>query len=828
MKSFKGSIMSSYRLFEETLSDACFALRQLRKAPGFTITAVLTLALGIGAATTMYVVVYSVLLKSLPFPDAQRLYQPMAVDARGMENGSAPYSAIERWRDATKGSAEIALTTSPVSVLDTPSGAQLINNVLSSVNLLSTLGVQPILGRGFSLEEAEAGKSHVVLLSYSIWQEGFSADRDILGRRVFIDGVPFVVIGVMPPRFQFPIYKDRAAVWTPLENARLLAASASNFYDRFSPVLRLRDGVDPVTVQATLSSVQSQVARDAGPGEQPETHIRLAPLRDSLVSDIRPALTALEIAVALVWFIVCSNVAGLLLARIAARRTEIAIRGALGAGWPRILRQFLTESLVLSLGGALVGLALAGLVLRAAQHIIQRSLPLSVSFSLSWPILAALLGFSLLTALAFGVFPAVLATHFGFAEGLKYGRHSGASSRTQSRLRNLLLVSEVAVSLALLIAAGLMLRTLRSLEHVPLGFRTDHIVLTDLTIPGYMYKDSNVATTAWQPILERVQHLPGVRAAALSTVLPIGHSMEWLTLVYATGWTKGNVGAEVRAASPDLLQVLGVRLVQGRFVTAQDVEGSLPVAVVNQTFVKQYLGGRDAVGKRIRFGRIPSEATIAGVLEDIRQDAVNKPSKAELYLSMAQLKPGDALYLPLTGHSMQLAVRTETSPGAIIPALSQAIREENPHLVLGNLTTMDQSVEDSMGTQRLAAGLIGTFGALALVITVVGLYGLLSYSVTQRTREIGVRMALGADRGQVVGMVLWQAVVLMFGGIAIGLALTLWTNRLLQSFLYGVSRHDPWILALGPVVLLFSGTIAALLPARRAATVDPIQALRME
>jgi predicted permease len=455
-------------------------------------------------------------------------------------------------------------------------------------------------------------------------------------------------------------------------------------------------------------------------------------------------------------------------------------------------------------------------------------LPLSVSFSLSWPILAALLGFSLLTALAFGVFPAVLATHFGFAEGLKYGRHSGASSRTQSRLRNLLLVSEVAVSLALLIAAGLMLRTLRSLEHVPLGFRTDHIVLTDLTIPGYMYKDSNVATTAWQPILERVQHLPGVRAAALSTVLPIGHSMEWLTLVYATGWTKGNVGAEVRAASPDLLQVLGVRLVQGRFVTAQDVEGSLPVAVVNQTFVKQYLGGRDAVGKRIRFGRIPSEATIAGVLEDIRQDAVNKPSKAELYLSMAQLKPGDALYLPLTGHSMQLAVRTETSPGAIIPALSQAIREENPHLVLGNLTTMDQSVEDSMGTQRLAAGLIGTFGALALVITVVGLYGLLSYSVTQRTREIGVRMALGADRGQVVGMVLWQAVVLMFGGIAIGLALTLWTNRLLQSFLYGVSRHDPWILALGPVVLLFSGTIAALLPARRAATVDPIQALRME
>ena len=820
--------MSSYRLFEETLSDARFALRQLRKAPGFTITAVLTLALGIGAATAMFVVVYGVLLKPLPFPEAQRLYQPMGVDARGIENEDAPYNAIARWRDVTAKSAEIALMTNPVSVLDTPAGAQLINDVASSVNLLSTLGVQPMLGRGFVAEEAEAGKSHVALLSYPLWHEAFSADPRILGRRVFIDGVPYVVIGVMPPRFHFPLFKGRAQVWTPLENNRLLAARASNPYDRFNPVLRVEDDVDPLTVQTALSSVQSQIAKEAVPGEQPATHIRLAPLRDDLVSDIRPALRALEIAVALVWLIACSNVAGLLLARIAARRTEIAVRGALGAGRSRIARQFLTESLMLSLAGALAGLALALFLLRAFERIVQQSLPLSVSFSLNWPVLAALIGLSLLTGLAFGVFPAALATHLGFAEGLKSGGHSGGYNRTQSRLRGLLLICEVAVSLTLLIAAGLMLRTLRSLQHVPLGFRTDHIVLTDLTLPGYLYKDSNVATTAWQPVLDRVQHLPGVREAALSTVLPIGHSIEWLTLIYATKWTKGNVAAEVRAASPDLMQVLGIRLVEGRFVKAQDVEGSLPVAVVNQTFVKQYLGGRDAVGKQIRFGRIPSEATIVGVVEDVRQDAVNKPSKAELYLSMAQLKPGDALYLPLTGHSMQLAVRTQTSPGAIIPELSRVIREENPHVILGSLTTMDQSVADSMGSQRLAAGLIVTFGALALLITVVGLYGLLTYTVTQRTREIGIRMALGADRGQVIGGVLWQAMVLMAAGIAAGLTLTFWTGRFLQSFLYGVSKQDPWVLALGPAVLLFCGTLAALLPARRAASVDPIQALRTD
>src|ERR1700733_12718702 len=241
-------MMSSYRLFEDTLSDARFTLRQMRKAPGFTITAVLTRALGIGAATAMFVVVYDVLLKSLPYPDARRLYQPMAVDAHGVESEAAPYNAIEGWGEVTSKSAEIALTVNPVGVVDSPSGAQLINNVTSSVNLLSTLGVQPILGRGFIPEEAEAGKSHVVLLSYSLWHEAFSADPRILGRRVFIDGVPFVVIGVMPARFRFPLFKDRAQIWTPLENNKLLAASASNPYDRFNPVLRIRDGVDPLTV----------------------------------------------------------------------------------------------------------------------------------------------------------------------------------------------------------------------------------------------------------------------------------------------------------------------------------------------------------------------------------------------------------------------------------------------------------------------------------------------------------------------------------------------------------------------------------------------------
>jgi predicted permease len=818
----------SFHFFDVSLSDARFALRQLRKAPSFTITAILTLALGIGPATAMFVVAYGVLLQPLPFPDSQRLYRPIGVDAHGKEDESATYSAIERWRAVTGESAEIALTGSPQSVLDTPSGAQRINNVASSVNLLSTLGVQPTMGRGFAPDEAEAGKSHVVVLSYSIWHEAFSADPNILGRIVHIDGKPFAVIGVMPSGFLFPVYKEQKQVWTPFENARLLAASASNPYNRFDPVLRVRQGTDPMRVQAKLSSVQSQIALAATSGEEPATHIRLAPLRDTVVNDVRPALTALELAVALVWFIACSNVAGLLLARIAVRRTEIAVRAALGADRMRIVRQFLTEGLLLTLTGAAVGVTLALLMLHRAQRIIDRSLPLEMNFSLNWPLLAALLGLSLLTALAFGVLPAALSTRLSLAEGLKSRGQAGGPNRGYQRARGLLVICEVAVSLTLLAAAALMLRTLDRLEHVPLGFRTDHIVLTDLTLPGFLYKDSNVATTAWQPLLERIQRLPGVRAAALSTVLPIGHPVEWLTLIYKTSWTKGNDAAVVRAASPDLLHVLGIRLLQGRFITEQDVSGSLPVAVVNKSFVNQLLGGQNAVGKQIRFGRIPSTATIAGVLEDVRQDAVSAPSKPELYISMAQLKPGDALYLPLTGQTMQLAVRTQDSPNGMIAEVNRAIRGENPHFIVGPMSTMEQSVEDSIGTQRLIGGLAGTFGALALLITVVGLYGLLTYTVTQRTREIGIRMALGADRSQVTGMILKQSFLLMIAGITLGATVSLWAGHFLKSFLYGVSSHDPWMLALGPVTILFFGTIAALLPARRAASVDPIQALRSD
>ena len=813
---------------ENIFRDVRYALRQLRKAPGFTAFTALTLTLGIGIATAMFAIVDGVLLRPLAFPHAQQLYQPSGIGAKEGELFGIHYADIRQWREATHNTADIAFSGVSLSILDTHEGAELISNVESSFNLLSVLGVQPMLGRSFLPEEQEAGNSHVIILSYGLWRQAFSADRKILGKIVHIGGVPYRVIGVMPRQFIFPLYENRAEVWTPLERGKLLHESVHDSYAQYNPVLRIKPDALPTTVQAQLSMAQAHFAQSAQPGEEVATRVRLTSLHDFVVSGVRPALTALEISVLLVWLIACSNVAGLLLARIAARKAEIAVRGALGAGKLRIVRQFLTESLLLSCAGALAGLGLAMSMLHLFRHMFQKSLPLSQNIHLNWPVFTSLIGFTLFTGAVVGVFPATIAANTPIEETLKQGGRNSSGDRSQSRVRNLLLISEIALAIVLLVGAGLMMRTMYALRHVQLGFLTDHIILTTLTVPNYTYKGSNLNTAAWEPVMERVRHLPGVKTAALSTIMPITHPVELLTIVYATGWTKGDVDAAVRAASPDLMHVLGIRMRAGRFFSGQDTAGSMPVAVVNQTFVNRYLGGQDALGKQIKFGRVPSKATIVGVLEDVHQDAVADPSRPELYLCMAQLNPNNSLYVPLIGIFMELAVRTQTSPGAMIPELRQAIHQQNPNLAVGNFTTMSQAVEDSLGSQRLAARVLGVFGGLALLITVVGLYGLLSYSVVQRTQEIGIRMALGADRAQVMRMVLRQAFAVLSIGIAIGLALAFWSSRLLHGFLYGTKQYDPWTLILVPAVLVVFGIVATFIPARRAASIDPMQALRSE
>ncbi len=803
--------------------DLRYAARQFRRAPGYAIFAILVLALGIGTVTAMFTVSYAVLLKPLPFAADRLLFQPILMTPQGEDDISVPYDEIKEWQRATAGTADVAFNHNGLNIADGPAGAVLINEVSISSNLLSVLGVHPAIGRAFLPQEDESAVPSAALLSDALWRQEFAGDPNVIGKTLHIGPTLYTVVGVMPAQFRYPLFVDRPQVFVTIGYA-LPAPGNRDAYQYFQPLVRVHPGTPLDAVTARLAQAHRPFA---APGE---SELRLAGLREILllVYDVRPALIALEFAVALVWLIACANVAGLLLARIAARRNEIAVRSALGAGRKRIVAQFLTESLVLSCAGALGGLALAVAFLRIFRHMLARMLPLGAAdIHLNWTVWSALLVLTFVTAIAFGVFPALIASRADAAGALNGGR-THPSDRGQNRARATLLVSQVALSIMLLIGAGLMLRTLYALRHVPLGFRTDHLVLTTLTVPTDRYKDRNLATEVWQPLLDEIQTTPGVRAAALSTVLPISHPVELLTVIYNTQRTHKDEMASVRAATPGLMNVLGVRMLGGRFFNQQDTASSLPVTVVNQTYVNRYFGGENPIGRQIRYGHVPRAATIVGVIDDIRQESPDTPSAPEFYLSMAQIDPSNAVYRALLGRYMEVAVRTQAAPGALIPQLQQTIHQANPHLAVGEFTTMAEAVEDSISAQKLAAGVIGSFSALVLLITMAGLYGLLSFLVARRAREIGIRMALGADRGRVVAMVMRQTLLLLGAGTLAGIALALAAGRLLQRFLFGVHATDPWTIALAPLALLACGILAAIIPARRAAAVNPIEALRAE
>ncbi|MBT9329621.1 ABC transporter permease [Paracidobacterium acidisoli] len=828
---------------ERLLQDARYALRQMRRSPGFAVTVIGTLALGIGAATAMFTVVDHVMLRPLPYAQADRLVTLSEASQTGRPGFGVTYPDVRAWAEQSHAVEKAAFYNrlSPRDFLQNGDASVRVSGELVSANLFDVLGVHPQLGRGFDEDAsglATNGNPNVMVLSYGAWQTVFHGDTEIAGRAVKVNTDTYTVVGVMPQGFSFPF--DAAAeapqIWVlgqPGPKDMLRNSDTPNY----EVIARLRQGIAESAAAAELNTLQKQVVQGYADAQSREDRavVRLRNYADTVVdADLKRALLVLSAATGVLWLIACINVTHLLLARATTRRREIAMRGALGASRGRIVQQLAVEGLMLSGVAAVLGTAIGMAVIRLSRGAIPTHLKVDMSAHVNLTILSVLCALTLLSAVISSVWPALLAARAPIEPALKQGGRQSGAGRGMSRLRGLLVVAEIAMSLTLLAGCGLLLRTLYTLRHVPLGFRTDHILVADLSIPSWRFTGMNMTTSLYQPLLDQVQQMPGVQAAGLMTEVPLGNTFNVMLTLNGEGHgmdSAHNITAVFKSVSPSIQKVLGFRLLAGRFFDERDTPSSQPVFVVNRAFAERNAPDpkdpASIVGTNLwHFGKTPAQ--VIGVLDDERQSSIMKPSQPEIEASIRQLAPGVSFYSVLEGNAMDIALRTSLPPEQMIPQFREILRKASPEFAHVPITTMDRIVDDSYGSQRLAAHLLEVFGGSALLLCIAGLYGLLAYLVSQRTREMGVRLALGAPRSSVLLLMLREAGAMILTGVAVGTVFTLVSGRLIRSWLYGVTAHDFRTLAVASLLLAVSGLAAAWLPARRAASVDPVEALRAE
>lgn len=817
--------------------DFRYALRQIRRSPGFAATVIGTLALGIGAAAAMFTVVDHVLLRPLPYKDAKRLVV-ISEHAKDPRFGSpVAWLDLAQWRAASHSFEDLAFASgmSGRNYLQGNTAALQIDAQQVSPNFFAVLGAKPALGPGIVAEQPGFGavrNAGSIVLSQTVWQTAFGGDKGIIGRKVQVNDRPYTVVGIMPAAFQFPFDNYPAGqVWTVRQ---LDDSDKKRDYDAdlYSVIGRLRRGVTLEAAQAEMATIQKQVvAQYAVPERRADRAIvRVERYGDTLIdADIRKALLALLAAAGVLWLIASVNVTNLLLARSMARQREIAMRGALGASRARVLQQMVVEGLVLSTCAAVLGSALALAAVRVTRNVASIHLNIDFSTHVNATILAALCGLTLVSAMLSSAWPAMLAIRAPIEPALKQGGQQTGAGRRHNRMRSGLVTLEVAMSLTLLFACGLLLRTIYTLRHVPLGYRTDHIVVANLSIPSYRYMQNNVATSLYGPLLERVQHLHGVQAAGMMSEVPLGQTFNVMLSLRLNGQM---ITAMMKPVTPEVQRIFGMKMLAGRFFNDEDTPTSEPVLVVNPAFAHEFAPNKHDLQSILGSGvwsmqKGAPEARVIGVLDNQRQADIAMQSQPEVEMCLCQLTPASGMYQPST-IAMDLAVRTQYPVQQMIPAIRAALRQASPELENSTFSTMDQIVEDSYGSQRLAAHLLEIFGATALLLCVAGLYGLLAYVVSQRTRELGLRIALGAQRGNLLWLVMRQAATMLVVGVAAGAGLALLSGRLVRGFLYGVNAHDGWTLVGAAALLMASGLLAAFVPARRAAGVDPMEALRAE
>jgi putative ABC transport system permease protein len=814
------------------LRDLRYGARGLAREPGFTAVAVLTLALAIGANTAIFSVADGLLLRPLPLPRADRLLLVLRHFRDGEADAVSPTKLFflqPRLQGVFSHTAAYERMGAPFNLVG-DGLPERIRGAHVTADFFPTIGVQPLLGRNFLAEEDRPGGRQVVMLSHRLWVRRFGADPHVLGRPLQLSGETYTVVGVMPASFRFPA---AAELWTPFafDPAR---ANEANY---FQLIGRLRDGIAPATAASTARA-QTRSFAQAFPLElSPDEEFATTPLQERLYGRVRPALLVLLAAVGAVLLIACVNVANLQLARAAARQREIAIRTALGAGWWRIVRQLLTESILLALAGGATGLLLGAAAIRPLLAISPIQLDRLAQPGIDGRVLAFTLLVSLVSGVVFGLAPALQPARRNLHEPLKEGGNRTAGSVGGQWLRRSLVISEVALALVLITAASLLVHSFVGLLRQEPGFDGGHVVTMKLSLPPARYGTAAAAERFGNQLTERLEALPGVRAAALTTTVPLepGPDLSFKIIGRKGGGDdgKGDYGADFRAITPGIFRVLRIPVQRGRGFTAADRLGGPLVALINQEAARRYWPGEDPVGQRIFVAQDAKELadrgprTIVGIVGNTRDDGLDREQPAVLYVPLGQLTDTLAgMFLKLL--PVTVAMRTAADSPAFVTAAKQQVWAIDPTQPIDDVRTMAEVRDASLGTRRFTTTLLGLLALLALTLAAVGIYGVLSYLVAQRTREIGVRMALGATTAQVQRLVLRQGMGAVAIGIVLGLGGALAVTRLLGGLLVGVTAHDPISFLVTPTLLAVIAVLAGSIPAHRASRLDPLAALREE
>ncbi len=825
--------------------DFRYALRQLQSAPGFALTAVLTLAFGIGATTAIFSIVEGVLLRPLPFRDPGQLVvlsdSLSGTDFGANRDSGVTMPEIFTYQRETRGFSSLGgfeMSTYEFSGAGAP--AQ-INASRLTASMFPTLGVAPLLGRTFTKQEDD-GSVQVAVISYGMWRSRFGGDAQVLGEKILLDRKSYEIIGVMPRNFEFPLIPgqlSRSQLWVPLspaQNERSGGVAQASWC--CGMVGRLKPGVSPAQAQQDAERVAKQIMSNF-PAFMSSLHISAVvhPLAEDAVAQARPLLRMLFLAVAVVLFIACANLAGLLLVRVIRRRREIAVRLALGASATAVLRQMLIETLMLSLAGGLLGLGLAAIALQVGVSLLPETLPRISSIGLDWQVVGFALLAGAVTGLLCGLVPALAAARTPFNDTLKEGGRTGTAGTGSARLRSALVVAEIAVALVLLIAAGLLLRSFEKLREVNLGFRTDHMLTAYYSLPQKQYATQASIDAFNDQLLERLQAQPGVTAAGITSILPAAGANGGGGFIaegyvppkgspWSLAWPSQVIGDYFRAA--------GIPVLQGRAFTDADNAKAPLVAIVNEKLAGHFWPGQDPIGKRIRFGLQETPTpwmTVVGVIGNIRQTSADAPTRYQIYQPFSQnvasygslASPGD-----LNAQGGAIVLRTALPPDSMIDSLRATVRSIDPQLPLTLVQSMDQAVSETEAPRRFNAALVSSFAVVAGLLALLGIYSVIAFSAVMRTQEMAIRLALGSQRSSVMRLIVFSGARLGLMGCLIGTAGAMLATRLLRSLLFEVNPLDPLVIMLAACSIFALALAATLVPARRAAAIEPMQALRTE